>query len=83
MYTQDVVCPKCAQITKVNVIETEGAIVTPCGKCGIPIHVTVASNGQVAAVQYISPPSPQVTGCAIIPFAVLTSAVAALFRHFF
>ena len=81
MYTQDVVCPSCAQMTTVNVIETEGAIRTPCGKCGVQIQITTGSNGQVVACQYVPAASQQATGCAIIPIIISTGGVLMLLRH--
>lgn len=72
MYTQDVVCPKCTQITKVNVIEVPGYIYTPCSKCGVSIQVGTDANNQIVSVQWVAPQA-QSTGCAAV-IAILVGA---------
>ena len=65
MYTQEIVCPKCAKMTSVNVLEAGGGFFgkattsTPCAHCKSTIHVAVNSEGKVTKIDYTS------SGCLI------------------
>jgi hypothetical protein len=51
MYTQEVVCPYCGKLTRVNVIDTDGRTETPCQSCKRGIFVGTDKEGKVVSIE--------------------------------
>lgn len=53
MYTQEIICPHCGKLTRVNIADTEGSTTTPCQRfmCKREIVVRTDKTGNVISVQ--------------------------------
>lgn len=50
MYTQEIICPSCGQMTIVNVIDNKGETSTPCNNCKTEIKVVTDRHGKVQSI---------------------------------
>ena len=53
MYTQEIICPYCGKMTRVNVADTKGETITPCQRywCKRKILVVTNEQGQVVTIE--------------------------------
>ena len=55
MYTQEIVCPACGKLARVNILDAEGASWTQCMECPVTIGTGTDADGKVCKIGYKAP----------------------------
>lgn len=55
MYVQQISCPKCGNLTYVNIIDTAGATYSPCSECSARIAVVTTDDGKIHDIYFLRP----------------------------